>query len=178
MKATHDYIVPAKSWDQIGLAAEEVRRLLHVERTPYFPVVDIIESVLDNQLGLLSFEIDPEEEMGEAEGYTAPDGSLIILREDVYVAACNGEARARFTSAHELGHWFMHTNIPLARAPSRGAKPYRLAEPQANAFAAEILMPRRFVTSADTVATIMARHGVSAEAATNRIKFLKNKGII
>lgn len=44
----------------------------------------------------------------------------------------------------------MHTNIPLARARREDGTPaFRLAEPQANHFAAEILMPQGFINSWD-----------------------------
>jgi Zn-dependent peptidase ImmA (M78 family) len=176
--AVADFIVPPKSWDQIAGIADDFRQQLGIDSKPYTPVMEVIESVLVNQLELFDLEIDEQAELGAAEGFTKPDGSLIILREDVYIAACNGDGRARFTAAHELGHWLMHTNIPMARAEVRSIKPYLLAEPQANAFAAELLMPRRFLTSSDTAPIISERHGVSLEAAQHRISFLKKRGLI
>jgi len=94
----------------------------------------------------------------------------------MYEAAWAGDGRARFTAAHELGHLVMHTNIPLARAkPEERIKPFRRSEPQANQFAAELLMPPRFFLLDDDERTVMERHGVSWEAAKNRLEYLRNK---
>nr|WP_246359728.1 ImmA/IrrE family metallo-endopeptidase [Stakelama sediminis] len=102
-----------------------------------------------------------------------------MLREDVYRGAWAGEVRDRFTAAHELAHWAIHTKIPLARATAGQEVPaYRLSEPQANQFASELLMPARFFTILDTVHTVMDRHGVGYKAASNRLEYLNRKGKI
>tara|TARA_R110002124_G_scaffold149801_5_gene316003 strand:- start:72 stop:506 length:435 start_codon:yes stop_codon:yes gene_type:complete len=141
------------------------------------PVIEIIERVLDQRLGLLNFEVGSQKEMGRAEGYTCPKGEFIMLREDVYEGVWAGEGRARFTTAHELGHWAMHTNIPLARARRGDGTPsFRLAEPQANQFAAEFLMPECFIDALDDEDDLIQRFGVSWEAARNRLRYLHKNG--
>jgi Zn-dependent peptidase ImmA (M78 family) len=124
------------------------------------------------------FIVGDDEMMEGAEGYTAPDGSFIMLHEKVYAAVLRMDGRARFTAAHELGHWFMHTNIPLARASDHEVvKPYRLSEPQANQFAAEILMPVQMIARTDTMMKVASRFAVSLEAAQNRLDYLNKKGL-
>jgi Zn-dependent peptidase ImmA (M78 family) len=141
------------------------------------PVIEIIKRVLDQRLGLLNFEVGSQKEMGRAEGYTCPKGEFIMLREDVYEGVWAGEGRARFTTAHELGHWAMHTNIPLARARRGDGTPsFRLAEPQANQFAAEFLMPECFIDALDDEDDLIQRFGVSWEAACNRLRYLRKNG--
>ena len=51
-------------------------------------------------------------------------------------------ARSNFATAHELGHWVMHRYMRL-----RGIAPYERYsyEREADAFAAELLMPRAVV---------------------------------
>lgn len=51
-------------------------------------------------------------------------------------------SRRNFATAHEIGHWVMHRYMRL-----RGIPPYQKSryEREANAFAAELLMPRRLV---------------------------------
>lgn len=165
-----DFIVPPRSWRNIGQVAGSLRESLGLSKQPLVPTVEIIEGVLDQRLNLLSFQVGSHKEMGSAEGYTCPNGTFIMLREDVYEKACDGEPRARFTTIHELGHWAMHTNIPLARAhKGQNVAPYKLAEPQANQFAAEFLMPASFVSSSDAVGDLMTRFGVSYEAARLRL---------
>lgn len=172
-----DFIVPARRWAEIGGIADNLRHQLGQAETSRVPVIEIIERVLDQRLGLLNFEVGSQKEMGRAEGYTCPKGEFIMLREDVYEGVWAGEGRARFTTAHELGHWAMHTNIPLARAKRGDGTPaYRLAEPQANQFAAEFLMPGCFIKACDTENDLIERFGVSWEAARNRLRYLKKNG--
>lgn len=177
MSSGDDYKVPARSWANIGAAADRVRRQLNLTQLPYMPVIDVIERVLDQQLELTRFIVGSREEMQNAEGYTCPNGEFIMLREDVYNGVCAGEGRARFTTAHELGHWVMHTNIPLARAKrGDGTKPYMLAEPQANQFAASLLMPESFIDALDDEEDLIERFGVSSDAARLRLQWLQKNG--
>lgn len=172
-----DFIVPPRRWAEIGSIADNLRHQLGQAETPRVPVIEIIERVLDQRLGLLNFEVGSLKEMGRAEGYTCPKGEFIMLREDVYEGVWAGEGRARFTTAHELGHWAMHTNIPLARARKGDGTPaFRLAEPQANQFAAEFLMPECFIDTWDEEDDLIERFGVSWEAARNRLRYLHKNG--
>ena len=172
-----DFIVPPRRWAEIVSLADNLRRQLGQAAVPRVPVIEIIETVLDQRLGLVRFEVGSREEMGRAEGYTCPKGEFIMLREDVYVGVWAGEGRARFTAAHELGHWAMHTNIPLARAKRGDGTPsFRLAEPQANQFAAEFLMPECFIDALDDENDLIQRFDVSWEAAHNRLRYLHKNG--
>ncbi|HHW39471.1 MAG TPA: ImmA/IrrE family metallo-endopeptidase [Bacillales bacterium] len=174
-----DFIVPARSWRNIREVAGAVRESLGLSKQLRVPAVEIIEEVLDQRLDLLSFQLGSFEEMGSAEGLTCPNGTFIMLREDVYHKASEGDPRARFTTIHELGHWVMHTNIPLARsARSQKIAAYKLAEPQANQFAAEFLMPTTFVSRGDNEQDLMTRFGVSFYAARHRLSYLRKEGLI
>lgn len=172
-----DFIVPAQSWDSIEANASKLRSSLGLSDRAYLPVIEVMELVLDQQLGLVSFQVGERGEMDGAEGLTCPDGGFIMLRQDVYEGACEGQGRPRFTAAHELGHWALHTNIRMQRSlRGDGTPPYRLAEPQANHFASAILMPRVFVDlSRDSEDDLISRFGVSREAAGNRLRYLRKK---
>ncbi|MCY1126576.1 ImmA/IrrE family metallo-endopeptidase [Frigidibacter sp. RF13] len=172
-----DYLVPPMKWSQIDARAAALRDMLKVGNTPYLDVVRIVENVLCNLMEVAEFQIGTKQEMGRAEGLTCPQGTFIRFREDVYERACEGDGRARFTFAHELGHLALHKNAPMARASKRdGTRAYMLAEPQANRFAAALLMPRAHIFAPDESADLMTRFGVSWEAASNRLSDLKNKG--
>lgn len=172
------FVVPARSWDEIAQITDSLREKFGLAERPYFPIMTFLEKVLDG-LGVVPLLVSDRAEMGQAEGYTCPDREYIELRDDVYEAALLGDGRARFTAAHELGHFALHTKIPLARANSiQSTKPFLLSEPQANQFAAELLMPRRMVLATDTAEIIQSRHGVSYSAARKRLMYLKNKGMI
>ncbi|KPF85839.1 hypothetical protein IP70_10365 [alpha proteobacterium AAP38] len=170
------FIVPPLSWDDIGIRANRIRSLFKLDDAPYLPIMDILEQVLGRYLEGFEFLIGDRTEMDGAEGYTCPSGTFIMLDNDVYIEGCKGNGRARFTAAHELGHLVLHTNIKLARITEHtDVKAYRLTEPQANQFAAEILMPRRHIKRSDTESEIMDRFGVSYEAADNRLRYIRKK---
>lgn len=165
-----DFIVSPVSWAQLHKLTTELRQSFGLENERKFPIIEFIEDVLCGQMEMLDFQVWSKDEMKSAEGYTCPNGTFLALREDVYLAALNGDGRARFTAAHELGHFVLHSNRPLARVNDRSrVKPFMLAEPQADRFAAELLMARDHMRATDDVATVVERHGVSASAATIRI---------
>ena len=177
MSTGDDYKVPPMSWAAIGNRADRFRQQFGLHVFPEAPVIELIEQVLDYQLNMVRFDVGSHHEMGRAEGYTCPNGEFIMLREDVYEKACSGEGRARFTAAHELGHWALHTNVPLARAKrGDGTKPYCLAEPQANQFAAQFLMPQNFIYTTDREQDLIERFGVSWDAAHHRLRSIHKGG--
>ncbi|GEC40126.1 hypothetical protein JOH52_002813 [Sinorhizobium meliloti] len=176
--SSQDFVVPPRSWDNIHSVAERLRSIIGLERSPYVPVIDILEKVLDYQLNIVRFEVGTFVEMDGAEGLTDPSGHFIQIREDVYEAAVNGDGRARFTVAHEMGHLFLHTGVPLARTTRDAVAPFKRSEPQANQFAAEFLMPRHLQIRGSSHYDIARNHGVSDEAARNRFNFLRGKNLI
>lgn len=165
-----NFIVPPLSWESIGTQTERLRQRFGLNDTKNFPIMTVLEKILDQKLDSVRLEIKSISEMGNAEGYTDPQGDFIRLREDVYENAWKGEGRARFTAAHELGHWILHTNTPLARARDDENIPaFRLSEPQANQFAGRLLIPAKFIGPEDTPMTVMMNHGVSSKAAIVRL---------
>ncbi len=174
-----DYIVPPRSWDNIAHLADEFRDQLGLSDKARFPVMSVLEDLLYQHFDLLEMRVVSDSEMEGAEGYTCPDGKFIAIAESVYEGAYAGNGRHRFTVAHELGHLVLHSKQPLQRNTSSVLpKAYCRSEPQANQFAAELLMPRRFFTQMDTEAVVVGRHGVSGEAANLRLRYLRGKGFI
>jgi Zn-dependent peptidase ImmA (M78 family) len=97
--------------------------------------------------------------------------------------------RQRFTIAHELGHFFLHTgleehvdeNFRIAWRNASSSKAVNWTEIQANRFAAELLMPTRFIErdlnslediDKRTVALLAKRYIVSPEAMKIRLSQL------
>jgi predicted transcriptional regulator len=90
----------------------------------------------------------------EPEGTSMDSGSGSILvhgfnespRFTIYISRYTGPLRDRFTAAHEIGHYILHSNVgetPLqASRYGRGA-----VETEANTFAAGLLMPREEFTA-------------------------------
>lgn len=170
----YNHLVSPRSWERIEDIVNNVRDALELSNEPYFPVMTVIECILDYELEILCLEVGSREDMSDAEGLTCPEGTFIRLREDVYEKAWRDNGRARFTAAHELGHHVLHACTPLARVkPNKKYPAYYLSEPQANHFAASILMPRRFITETDDARTVAKRHSVSQAAAINRLDYLR-----
>lgn len=171
-----NFIVPPKSWDAIENTAYDFRSFLGLADIPYFPVIDVMEKVLDHKLGV-TLEVCSLQEMGPAEGYASPQGDFIRLREDVYRNALKGRGRDRFTACHEIGHLLLHANQPLSRVVNENfVPPFRLSEPQANHFAACLLIPKSFVDPLADEEDLSTEHGTSIRAARLRIEYVRRKG--
>lgn len=172
--------VPPLSWAKIDDIVDNLRTRYGLVNRAYFPVVDLMELVMSNKLRMFDIEIVSREEMPSEYATTSHNGRLLKIREDTYLKACSGEGRARFTLAHELGHMIMHCcGVEVFALTSGEHVPhYRHSEKQANYFAASLLMPKKDFDANDSVHTVMSRHGVSREAALNRIRYLSSKGYL
>lgn len=96
----------------------------------------------------------------------------------VYLSPFTGQLRDRFTIAHELGHYFLHSLVgkKRIRIAREGSNP---AEWEANCFAAGFLMPKEeFITKAKEVGwdvqKLAAHFVVSSQVAALRVKNLRN----
>ena len=106
------------------------------------PVCGFFEFIMERLFPGFEWEIVDENEMME-EGLTLSADNTILIRQDVYIKACNGDGRARFTIMHEIGHFLLHgpQRVALCRlAPGEQLKKFENPEWQADNFAAEFLM--------------------------------------
>ena len=104
-----------------------------------------------------------------------PDIKTIVVREDVYDQALEGNPRHRFTIAHEIGHAVLHNDIKkLARIDGKipEIKAYEDPEWQANEFAGEFLAPAHLIANL-TIEQIVEHCGVSLSVATHRYKNIR-----
>ena len=123
---------------------------------------------------------------------------LLIRKADTAVIGVANEQplqRQRFTIAHELGHLLLHDGIELRvdkhfrvnLRSSASSKAEDVEEVEANAFAAELLMPRDFLSrdaknlmldfeDEEQVAALARRYDVSRQAMTFRLMNLFGKG--
>ena len=90
---------------------------------------------------------------------------LLPAERRILVNADEAPVRQRFTIAHELGHWICQclegssASSPSTAGPRTSmSETARLAEREANVFAAELLMPEEQVRAADAAPE---RFGVS-----------------
>jgi hypothetical protein len=170
---------PPTSWNRIAAITDSLRRNLGLDEVKFFPVMEVLEVVLDQELGLVRIEVEEDSIMGKTEGFTDPGGKFIRFSETVYRKAYNGHPRARWTAAHETGHFFLHTDTLLTRVSGKAIKdmkPFECPERQAHQFAAELLMPRKFIGPNTSIKEVMNDFGVSEQAATKRKKFMDSLG--
>lgn len=127
---------------EIRGVAKAFRQKCGLSQIQKFPACETFEYLLDKIFEKFEWEIIPDDQMSE-EGKTFAGAHKIEIRESVYIAACRGDGRARFTIMHEVGHFLLHSpdRIALCRLkPGEKLPPFEDPEWQANTFAAEILM--------------------------------------
>jgi len=154
--------VSPRSKRSIQQEAQNLRDALGI-KIPHLPIVRIYEVL--QHLDDLELAIEEDWHLPEEEAVTYPDLKTIRIRESVYDAACAGDARSRFTLAHELGHYFMHRDQNASFSRSGNHKIYFDCEWQADRFASELLIDRRLFTSDWSVEEIMQEFEVSQKAA-------------
>lgn len=168
---TNQIVMTRKSFD-IGIARAEKRAQEILEEFGLSSVADVDLWDLAFGRGLL-VQTRP---IRGAEGRLIRRGSRAIAVVD---AAISEQGKRRFVAAHELGHYELHTDIPIFVCDTAAFYDWhrhRPAETEANRFAAELLMPRvRFVKegrailpSLDAVSALANSYRVSLTAAAFR----------
>lgn len=163
--------VKPRSKDSIaGFARAFRNKVCKTEATDCLNVLKALEIYLPN-LTEGKFEFFPLDRsvMGDTEAAMAPDSMKMFIRQDVYEALHDGDLRARFTIAHEFGHFILHEGVALARGDARDHKIYEDSEWQANCFAAELLAPVSQCKN-KTEDEIMEKFQVSRQCAKLRLK--------
>jgi Zn-dependent peptidase ImmA (M78 family) len=159
------YIAEPMSRNSIRKVVQLFREKFDLSDEKYFPVVELLEFGLPQVNDSFILEIVSKEDMGHRYGVTYPEKNMIVLREDVYENAVAGVARDRFTLAHEIGHYIMHSpsRIEFARGNKKGKiAAYLDPEWQANTFAGELLAPPNIIKGL-SVQEISKYCGVSLE---------------
>lgn len=164
----HGFKVKPRSAASITNLANELRQTFGING--YCPIVDLLE------FSWGKFLVKSKSFMGDNLGLTQP-GGMILLREDVYEGACEGNGFHRFTVAHEIGHVIMHSEqIGFARAfHNQNDKVYCNSEWQANEFAGSLLVPNTEVLELNPISVekLAVRYGVSNECAALRLKKIR-----
>lgn len=125
----------------------------------------------------------------ELKGHGTVSG-LLLRREGKNICVINGDhllTRRRFSVAHEIGHFVLHpfqeayidADFRVAARDDRSSEGTYLKEIEANAFAAELLMPEEMVRAEveeplgpfdeDRVKSLAGQFEVSAQAMTIRL---------
>lgn len=105
------------------------------------------------------------------------DSAVILEQNGAYILFYNQDEpayRIRFSILHELGHYYLGHQFDLPADSER----YQIQEMEANAFAAQILMPEQLLRECQsrgrqlTISYLMQSFGVSEYAAQKRIATL------
>ena len=129
-----------KSRNEIKTFANKFRKIFGLNKEARFPIIEFIEWLMPQIDEKFDLEIVEVSELPYTYAVTYPDESRMVIRRDVYDDVCEDQGRARFTVAHELGHYWYHGDLGFARSEER-PEAYRDPEWQANVFAAELLIP-------------------------------------
>jgi Zn-dependent peptidase ImmA (M78 family) len=138
-------------------------------------IIDILDIRLPKLLPTFSLVVLEDWELPNEYARTYPEYSVIQVRESVYEGARSRNSRDRFTLAHEIGHLFLHRGVVAYARSNSQHKPYEDSEWQADAFAAEFLMPYDEVMMLNSVEEIMERFNVSYQAASHRWDKIKKR---
>lgn len=114
----HDYgyEVPACSRRELLEIANSVHKAVGYKGEGPFPILHLVENVFPVVYGKYDFMVVSGKELGNKMGETFPNEHVMKIREDIYDAACAGNAFARSTIGHEASHQIKHEGIQLAFA--------------------------------------------------------------
>ncbi|KLV40575.1 MULTISPECIES: ImmA/IrrE family metallo-endopeptidase [Aeromonas] len=131
--------------------------------------IDIVRflEVLHNH-GQITIEYCENEELVAEYAKATPSMQSIKVRSSVYLDALDGNPRARFTLAHELGHLVLHHNIVPEFAHSQAMSFFDYTEDvewQANEFASWLLVDPNNAEYLKNPRAIANHFGVSLEVA-------------
>lgn len=170
--------VNAASVKSIREFANKVRSTFLKDSRIDFPIIDILEFALPKIFKDFHLIIADHHTMGKDEGRVVAGKDWIMLREDVYEGACRGDGRSRFTACHELGHYFLHRNVVLARTRDESEPIYRDSEWQADTFAGALLMSTRHLSEFENEIDASYQCGMTQAAARVMWSKYKKEGII
>lgn len=115
-------IAPSRNRNQIRKDTYQLRKMLNLDQTEFFPIMHVLENILPLIYPDFHIEAVEDNELPGRMAETTPEQWVIRVKQSVYTAACNGDAWARMIMAHELGHFILHSSQNTAFA-------YRKREP-------------------------------------------------
>jgi transcriptional regulator with XRE-family HTH domain len=171
-------IVPPLAAAVIRAFAERVRTVFVADEQYEFPIIQVLETQLDRAFPDFHLDVVEAEVMGDDEGRVVAGAGTLALREDVYVSACKGNGRARFTACHEFAHFLLHREVTIARSRDDGTAIYRDSEWQADTFAGALMMSTRHVKSFDDAEDAAKKCRMSGAAAGHQWSIYEKEGVI
>lgn len=145
-----DWIVPTRTKQEIYDLANSWRGAFGFKYSLVPNLARILEIELVKLVPSYFFDVREDSDVTDDEGnraYAFADllRPSIVFSETQYKLLVKDDPRARFTAAHELGHFFLHVGEKklhrIANSSFLKHEVYKTAEWQANAFASEFLIP-------------------------------------
>ncbi|MGM9969486.1 MAG: ImmA/IrrE family metallo-endopeptidase [Anaeroplasma sp.] len=131
---------------EIETIASNFRREYRIPEDEYFPILEILDDMFMN--GLLSIQFlednDAFFEKDTPAKYCIND-NFIYIKISVLEEYEMGNYRASFTLAHELFHYIQYRVLKFSFDEAINVKSYEDPEWQANEFAAQLLIPSKYV---------------------------------
>ena len=143
-RSVNALMVAGRSTAKLAESANKIRKLAKASghiKNHYLDIAGFFEYLAGTLPDSFKFHVAEAREFPDQsyEGLTLPDGRILI-RENVYEGAHDGNGRDRFTMTHELLHWALHRD-EFAMARSSATVPtYKDPEWQANTGASLILI--------------------------------------
>jgi len=155
--------------------ANSLRELAQNYITPdtgYFNLGDFVCYLHDNND--IEFEmVIIDDELTQEEGVASPSSNRFLIPDHVFNSLMEGQPRARFTVAHELGHIMLHEQpVHYRNGINSWHHHEEDSEWQANTFAAHLLVEFEKARDINIANTIANQFGVSMEVA---LIYMKNK---
>jgi len=163
-----NYKVKLRTYDDVGQSADNLRAMLGLTNAYSFNIVHQISRLIGKKfsdLGVLSLHLyDDRSEFA----YVTFNPLVLHVDKDVWAEAEDGEPKARFVLAHELGHIVMHGHHRQEFSEDEKSglafiPPEERSEPQAHWFAAHFLAPDRLVLDCRTDFEISQRFGYPSD---------------
>lgn len=164
------------SVERIRELAYQLRLVLDLQDARRFPVLNVLERHLDQEMNLIRMEIWRDEDVSPNHAMIFRDdlgGDTIVLSESVYEAACSGNSAAIMVVAHELGHWVLHGSIYTYFNSRILDEVYSRCEREADVFAVELMLPSHMIFLSDRPADLADRFGMSSGLATLRLNAMR-----
>lgn len=173
-----DYYAQPVSREDLRQLAYLMRKefgYLDVWRIPVDKLLDQMEDKFDD----FNYEVIPDDEWEDKTAHASTDilEGTIIIKESIYIRACDGHGRDRMTIAHEIAHYILIcvTGIKLYSRKGKPVESYEDPEWQAKCLAGEFLIPyyklkdcRRLPSSKE----IQDLCGVSPDAAAYQLRYI------